>query len=661
MRVIGNTSINNMRRIIINSLTMTNFKGEKERKTVFNDGQTFIYGANGTGKSRHYDAFLWLLFGKDALDRQDYEIKTVVNGEPLHKVDSSVQGIFTVDGEKLTLKRTLVEDWVKPRGQSEQVFKGNHTDYEWNGVPVSATEYRRRVCGIVDDTVFKMLSNPEYFASMPWQSQREILFSMADVPDDIEVAMSDKSLSSLIDRITGKSVQDYRNELLSAKKRLNKELSDIQPRIDQTVKLIPDADDFDSIEKRIAEIEKEKQSIDCTISDRKKSVADAEAKQRDILSEVSSIRDRQRKIVSELTAAANERYESSMSEIRKVRSQLSEAESACSRIESERKSIAESLVSRKSTLSDMRNEIERIRKEYTDEYAVKFTRSTVCPYCGNDLPDRIVTELVEKFEAEKNRRLDEITARGKSLGSRIENTEKEISSMESMLSELESKSSRALLDADTLKKVLDSMPVPEIERVNPSDSKEWGELESQASSLLESVPDSSVDLSDLQVRRSEIERERISLTERLAKKAMIERFHNEISELDRRGRELSQSISDVEREENLIATLTRKKIDICESRVNSMFSMVRFSLYSYTNEGNPVETCIPFVDGVPYGTANTARRINAGLDIINALQRYYGISVPVFLDNRERVNEVIPIDAQTVHMFVTNDKELIVK
>ena len=55
-----------MKRITLNSLTMTNFKGEKERTTVFNDGQTFIYGANGTGKSRHYDAFLWLLFGKDS-------------------------------------------------------------------------------------------------------------------------------------------------------------------------------------------------------------------------------------------------------------------------------------------------------------------------------------------------------------------------------------------------------------------------------------------------------------------------------------------------------------------------------------------------------------------------------------------------------------------
>ena len=135
----------------------------------------------------------------------------------------------------------------------------------------------------------------------------------------------------------------------------------------------------------------------------------------------------------------------------------------------------------------------------------------------------------------------------------------------------------------------------------------------------------------------------------------------EVESLNTRGRELSQMIADIEKEESLVTALTRKKIEICESRVNSMFSLVRFRLYTYTNDGNPVETCIPLVDGVPYGTANTARRINAGLDIINALQKHFDTSVPVFLDNRERVNEVLPVDAQTIHMFVTSDKELIIK
>ena len=650
-----------MKRITLNSLTMTNFKGEKERTTVFNDGQTFIYGANGTGKSRHYDAFLWLLFGKDAQDRQDYEIKTVVNGEPLHKVDSSVKGEFTLDGEKITFRRTLVEDWVKPWGQSEQVFKGNHTDYEWNGVPVSATEYKQKVMNIIDDSAFKMLSNPEYFASLPWQNQREILFSMADVPDDVEVARSDKLLSSLIDKITGKSVQDYRNELLANKKRLNQELSGIQPRIDQTVKMIPEADDFSAIEKRMSEIDLAKADINTLMSDRRKSVADMEKKQKEITDEISSIYARQQQIESVLKEKAMSEYNAAYSHKIKVKSQLAEAKSRLSSMEFELGTVVDGLKSRKSTLAEMKSEIEAIRKEYTDEYAVAFSGSTVCPYCGSDLPVRMVDELKQKFASEKKSRLDAITARGKSKGESISRVEADIEAGGKRVAELEAGILEARKNVETLDEVLAKIPEPEMPEIRFEDNAEWSGLEARKESLRESMPDVSVDLSDLQEKLAGLDKERFSLVERMSKKSIIEKFNKEVESLNTRGRELSQMIADIEKEESLVTALTRKKIEICESRVNSMFSLVRFRLYTYTNDGNPVETCIPLVDGVPYGTANTARRINAGLDIINALQKHFGTSVPVFLDNRERVNEVLPVDAQTIHMFVTSDKELIIK
>lgn len=650
-----------MKRITLNSLAMTNFKGEKERTTVFNDGQTFIYGANGTGKSRHYDAFLWLLFGKDAQDRQDYEIKTVVNGEPLHKVDSSVRGEFTVDGEKLTLKRTLVEDWVKPRGQSEQVFKGNHTDYEWNGVPVSATEYKQKVRDIIDDSAFKMLSNPEYFASLPWQNQREILFSMADVPDDVEVARSEKSLSSLIGKITGKSVQDYRNELLANKKRLNQELSGIQPRIDQTVKMIPEADDFSAIEKRMSEIDLAKDDINTLMSDRRRSVADIEKKQKEITGEITSIYARQQQIESVVKEKVMSEYNAAYSHKIKVKSQLAEAKSRLSAMEFELGTVVDGLKSRKSTLAEMKSEIEAIRKEYTDEYAVAFSDSTVCPYCGSDLPVRMVDELKQKFASEKKSRLDAITARGKSKGESISRIEAEIEAGGKRIAELEAGILEARKNAETLDEVLAKIPEPEMPEIRFEDNAEWSGLEARKESLRESMPDVSVDLSDLQEKLTGLDKERFSLVKRMSKKSIIEKFNKEVESLNTRGRELSQMIADIEKEESIITALTRKKIEICESRVNSMFSLVRFRLYTYTNDGNPVETCIPLVDGVPYGTANTARKINAGLDIINALQKHFGTSVPVFLDNRERVNEVLPVDAQTIHMFVTSDKELIIK
>ena len=71
-----------------------------------------------------------------------------------------------------------------------------------------------------------------------------------------------------------------------------------------------------------------------------------------------------------------------------------------------------------------------------------------------------------------------------------------------------------------------------------------------------------------------------------------------------------------------------------------------------------METCIPLIGGVAYGSANTAAQVNAGLDIINALSRFYGVSAPIFIDNRESVNEIIPTQSQIINLVVTNDKQL---
>ena len=67
-----------MGKITIKQITMDNFKGEIHRTTKFKDNVTVLSGRNGSGKSRHMDAFLWCLFGKDSMERKDYEVKTYV-------------------------------------------------------------------------------------------------------------------------------------------------------------------------------------------------------------------------------------------------------------------------------------------------------------------------------------------------------------------------------------------------------------------------------------------------------------------------------------------------------------------------------------------------------------------------------------------------------
>lgn len=61
---------------------------------------------------------------------------------------------------------------------------------------------------------------------------------------------------------------------------------------------------------------------------------------------------------------------------------------------------------------------------------------------------------------------------------------------------------------------------------------------------------------------------------------------------------------------------------------------------------------------MPFNDANNAAKINAGIDIINTLTEFYDISVPIFIDNRESVNNLIETNSQVINLVVSKDKNL---
>lgn len=165
----------------------------------------------------------------------------------------------------------------------------------------------------------------------------------------------------------------------------------------------------------------------------------------------------------------------------------------------------------------------------------------------------------------------------------------------------------------------------------------------------------------MQKQKAECNTKRAALVERYSKRHTIARCETEIANLESRGKELAQMIADAEREEYTVEQFTRTKVDECENRINAMFKFVSFRLFDYTIDGNAVETCIPTIGGIPYGSANTASKINAGLDIINTLCKFYGVCAPIFIDNRESINEIVETESQIINLVVTRDKFLTIK
>lgn len=652
-----------MKQVILKSLTFCNFKGEKERTTNFNADVTTISGDNGMGKSRHFDAFIWLLFGKDTQDRKDYEVKTRINGQELHNVECSVSGVIVVDGEEITLKRSFVEDWVKPRGKVERVFKGNHTECWWNDTPVNVSEYTKRVETIIDSSVFKMITNPAFFVNMNWKLQREQLFQLAGTITDAEIASQNPDFAKLLDKISGKSLADFKKELSARKKRLQDELTQIQPRIDQTHKMMPEKEDFNAIEKEIQEIDHEISEIDKAIADAtaaiRKQYEGEQAKQ----NKVNALKSECQKIVFDAKTKAQDEAFAANAERREIESKIKAKERDIELTDRE-------IASGESQVSKTKNEIEQIkasqdklRESWFAENAKTYNGETVCPHCGQPLPDEMIENARELFTKAQSEKCDEITAKGQEYGRKVDELNKRVDEIENDIANAKKTKESLFRDIEALKAKFATIPVIEVADVAPESIPEWVAKQKEIADIEATIStdNSNVNTDELQKQKAECNTKRAALVERYSKRHTIVRCETEIANLESRGKELAQMIADAEREEYTIEQFTRTKVDECENRINAMFKVVSFRLFDYTIDGNAVETCIPTIGGVPYGSANTASKINAGLDIINTLCKFYGVCAPIFIDNRESVNEIVETESQIINLVVTRDKFLTIK
>lgn len=649
---------------------MCNWRGEKGRTTNFNiDAPTFILGANGLGKSRHFNAFCWLLFGKDSEDRKDFNVRSYDEHHNLfHRCECSVEATLIVDGEELTIKREFAEQWTKPRGQVEEVFSGNVTLCTWNGAPIKVTEYQNRVneC-IINDTLFKVLTNPKYFTEkMKWQDQREVLLQMAGVKSDEEIAASNEEFKKLLDILSNKSLSDYRKEIAAAKKRLKVELNEIGPRIDQTQKMMPEAEDWTAIENEIKEINEQISKLTAQVQGFA-SADEAKANERITISreiaklneELQELRDKQQQEATKQACEAN-------AEKREVESKLKTSNSELSTINIDKGRVKERISYITKQVSEITDQLAKMRQDWYNINAAEYSGSDICPCCGQLLPEEKRLEARKLFAEKKQKDIVSLNARGMQLKGQLEDLNTELATKESEEATLEKTLADKQEEINKLYEQLSSMKEKTTSDFIFGDTEEMIAIQNKIKELgakrdeVSTQSDNEV-LKEIENKRDSLADERKSLEERLQKREQIEKANKEIKRLENLGRDLSQQIADVEQREYIAAQFTKKKIEDCETRINAMFELVKFQLFDYTQDGNEFECCTCLVGGVPYATANSAGQVNAGLDIIRSLCKFNNVCAPIFCDGSESVNSFIEMPSQMIFLKVTDDKRLIVK
>ena len=272
-------------------------------------------------------------------------------------------------------------------------------------------------------------------------------------------------------------------------------------------------------------------------------------------------------------------------------------------------------------------------------------------------------EAEKKFNAEKASRLELNVKQGKAIAAQIQDVEKKIESCKVLIAETEGKLNEANSgDGNAINKSHE--PDYEIVRVHFLDKQNYkaiaGQVANAEDELRQLGPVTVVDTTSLQNEKKELQVKLDGLKADLRKRDQIVSGNARIDELKTQQQELSQKLSDLEKSEFTIAEFEKAKIDMVESRINGMFRLVKFRMFNRQINGGLEPTCVCTINGVPFPDLNNAGKINAGLDVLSTLSVHHGISGPVWIDNSESVNSLLPIESQLIRLVVTKDKELVI-
>lgn len=657
-----------MKTIRVVRLILVNFKGQKYLDVEFNPDVTYITGDNATGKTTVMDAFLWVLFGKDSQNRADFNIKTLdAEGKAIHKLEHEVTAVIDVDGVQTTFRRCYKENWIKKRGAIEPVMDGHSVAYFVDDVPLGKREYDRRVSDICPEQLFRQITNPAYFPSLKMQDQRAMLFEIAGniTNDDVlKTLVTDENRDMYVPLMEAlnsrKSLDDFKKQTISQKNLIKKEVSDIPGRIEENNRNMPEAQDWDAIRAQISEKKAQIQDYDSQIADSSKAIESISNHKVSLRKKIDGNLYRIDALKREVQKSANEEYETWYLLLQDKKSELARTEGTI-------RSLSGTLEYQKKEVDILHRQKQDLLDVYYGLQKEEFTvneSDLVCPTCGRQFEGNEYALRLEDmehiFKAKKAHKISENVDKGKRLAGCIADAEK-------LVAETEQKLSEAISLRDGLQSEIRQMESNKPEQLQPANVDRLLSENAEYQSLIKLIeewknelnkPYSLPDTSDLRSKKNALQLEIDSLNRELAKEEQIARTTKRNEELEQQLRSMQQDIAACEQIEMTILEFMKAKVSLVEQRINSAFSYVKFKMFDTQVDGTEYDTCECMVDGTPYSDLNTAKKMNAGIDIINALCRAKGVTAPIFIDNRESVSELIPCPSQLINLMVQRGSKL---
>lgn len=697
---------NKIKRVDLVELKASNFKGLKNVSIVFDKNITNVLGKNESGKTSLSDAFAWLTTGKTYGDVEKFPIKPLdENGQVINELLVSVECAFDIyeqdlitleesTKERLVVKKEFQEKWgAERKGSSNRVLKSNTINHFWNNAPIKTeTEFNSRMLELIGDSeVFKLLTNPLYFSSDPkskswgWKNRRELLEKVANVNlSDEWVLTKNPDLQNLVDSLKTKSLSDIVNEANYNKAGIKKEIDSLNTRVDENMLQKVDPVDEEGINEKIYVIEKKIEEIDQILSDKSKLNEEKNKKKialqnemHDALIRNNDIENAEKLAYQTENSNANSVIESIKKGLEERKIRLSNGkeflESLKKQLKTKESDLGVFVSSKEAEIADLRIEFQAINSQsFILDDSHKFCKD---PLCGKEYDHEHVAakgaELLKDFNEKREARKKEINDLGVRLVKSIEDSKNLFSAESDKINQDLDKYSEIVSklqsEVNEMELALENVDKQGVEDIKSLDDRLLSNTEYQSG--LKKIEDLKILLNkdqnedntadeSVDVKKS-LQEELKALNSELDKNVNNEKIDARINELKEKARSLGEDLSNLDKVGFDALEYERIKYEELENKVNSMFKYAKFKMFNKLQNGGFEPTCIVMYKGKPFveGGLNTAGKYFAGIDIIDVLSDYYGIALPIFIDNRESVTDIPDTKLQIVNLKVDSSVE----
>ena len=632
-------------------LEIKDFSKLENKVFKMNGHNVKIYGDNGTGKTTVANSFSWLLFGKNIEGKL---MKNIIpknnNGDELLDKTPAVKATLKLDDDTLTLERRSEPVKKKNEYGIDEYSASRKTGYFVNDIPYAAKDFNAYIEQIVNEEVFKLVTNVNEFARMNWKDKRELLFNISGDIDKKEIIERDDELAFLNEFENDKEIEHEKKRITNLLKESKNELNNIPSKISLLHNQIADFKN-DDVTDDIATLEKELEDLKLERLQLENGNGALEIK-----NEIAAKK-------HELERIKSQHKENAENKINTLKSKIKMFDSDILNIASNLEFAHNQRLTTEKSMKDKREKWLAIKEKSTALLAEEYNEeiSDVCSCCGQTLPPDKIKEHdaahKEKFNAEKSQRLEqletemnEIAISGKAEADTLDKVNKDIDNLEKRINDVNKE--KALCEGTIKRLENDAQAAEETDEYKSS----LADLERLGGMLKDDTGDNTAELKAMTEEIDDKADKLKGLMMMQANKEMVNGIKDDIEKLKAEEAANRESIEKYSYLIYLIDKYTTLKVKMITEKVNAMFDKVEFKMFEEQVNGEIKETCEITVAGVSYENGlNNAMRINAGLEIIDTISKYYNFYAPIFIDNSESVTDMHDTEAQQVKLLVSED------